>query len=50
MPSSIRMLQNGFVRAILISNVCSQLGIWIRNFAVLLYVMNMTGGDAFAPP
>ncbi|OOC58649.1 MFS transporter [Paenibacillus ihbetae] len=48
MPSSIRMLQNGFVRAILISNVCSQLGIWIRNFAVLLYVMNMTDGDAFA--
>ncbi|MCT1398400.1 MFS transporter [Paenibacillus sp. p3-SID867] len=48
MPSSIRILRNGFVRAILISNVCSQLGIWIRNFAVLLYVMDMTGGDAFA--
>lgn len=48
MPSSIRLLRNGFVRAILISNVCSQLGIWIRNFAVLLYVMDMTGGDAFA--
>lgn len=48
MPSSIRLLHNGFVRAILISNVCSQLGIWIRNFAVLLYVMDMTGGDAFA--
>ncbi|PJN50256.1 hypothetical protein PAEVO_53000 [Paenibacillus sp. GM2FR] len=48
MPSSIRLLHNGFVRAILISNVCSQLGIWIRNFAVLLYVMDMTGGNAFA--
>lgn len=48
MPSSIRLLRNAFVRAILISNVCSQLGIWIRNFAVLLYVMDMTGGDAFA--
>lgn len=48
MPSSIRLLRNGFVRAILISNVCSQLGIWIRNFAVLLYVMDMTGGNAFA--
>jgi len=48
MPSSIRLLRNGFVRAILISNVCSQLGIWIRNFAVLLFVMDRTGGDAFA--
>ncbi|MGG4343580.1 MFS transporter [Paenibacillus lautus] len=48
MPSSIRLLHNGFVRAILISNVCSQLGIWIRNFAVLLYIMDMTGGNAFA--
>ncbi|MDL1164157.1 MFS transporter [Yersinia pestis] len=48
MPSSIRLLRSGFVRAILISNVCSQLGIWIRNFAVLLYVMDMTGGNAFA--
>lgn len=48
MPSSIRLLRNAFVRAILISNVCSQLGIWIRNFAVLLYVMDMTGGNAFA--
>ncbi|WP_127589860.1 MFS transporter [Paenibacillus lautus] len=48
MPSSIRLLHNGFVRAILISNVCSQLGIWIRNFAVLLFVMDMTGGNAFA--
>ncbi|OIB01352.1 MFS transporter [Paenibacillus sp. LC231] len=48
MPSSIRLLRNAFVRAILISNVCSQLGIWIRNFAVLLYVMDMTGGNAVA--
>ena len=48
MPSSIRLLRNAFVRAILISNLCSQLGIWIRNFAVLLYVMDMTGGNAFA--
>lgn len=30
MPSSIRLLHNGFVRAILISNLCSQIGIWIR--------------------
>lgn len=48
MPSSIRLLRNAFVRAILISNVCSQLGIWIRNFALLLYVMDMTGGNAVA--
>ncbi|WFB59795.1 MFS transporter [Paenibacillus sp. BR1-192] len=48
MPSSIRLLRNGFVRAVFMSNLFSQLGIWIRNFAVLLYVMDMTSGDAFA--
>ncbi|EGG34961.1 MFS transporter [Paenibacillus sp. HGF5] len=48
MPSSIRLLRNGFVRAVFMSNLFSQLGIWIRNVAVLLYVMDMTSGDAFA--
>ncbi len=42
------VLKNRFVQAILASALCLQVGIWIRNFAVLLYVMEMTNGDAFA--
>ncbi|KKO54168.1 MFS transporter [Paenibacillus sp. DMB20] len=48
MPSSIQLLRNRFERAILVSNWFSQAGIWVRNFAVLLYVMEMTKGNAFA--
>ncbi|WP_223070411.1 MFS transporter [Paenibacillus caui] len=48
MTSSIHLLRNRFVRAILMSNLFSQFGIWIRNLAVLLYVMEKTNGDAFA--
>lgn len=48
MTGSIRLLRNGFVRAVMISTLFSQLGIWIRNFAILLYVMEVTGGDSFA--
>ena len=29
-------------------SIILQIGIWVRNFAVLLYVMEMTKGDAFA--
>ncbi|CAM4028104.1 MFS transporter [Bacillus manliponensis] len=42
------VLQNRFVQAIIASALFLQIGIWIRNFAILLYVMEMTGGDAFA--
>ncbi|CAM3618190.1 MFS transporter [Marinicrinis lubricantis] len=48
MSGSIQLLQNGFVRAVMISTLFSQIGIWIRNFAVLLYVMEVTGGDSIA--
>jgi len=48
MPRFILLLKNRFVRAILLSNLFSQLGIWIRNFAVLLYVMEKSNADAFA--
>ncbi|QJD82935.1 MFS transporter [Cohnella herbarum] len=48
MSGSIQLLRNGFVRAVMISTLFSQMGIWIRNFAVLLYVMEVTGGDSFA--
>lgn len=48
MSSAIQLVRNGFVRSILISQLFSQSGIWIRNFAVLLYVMKKTNQDAFA--
>ncbi|MBM7585613.1 MFS family permease [Bacillus pakistanensis] len=40
--------KNRFIRAILISGLFLQLGIWIRNFAVLLFVMEKTNGDPLA--
>ncbi len=40
------MFTNRYVNAILLSRVLLQLGIWIRNFAILLYVMDMTNNDA----
>ena len=43
-----QVLKNRFVQGILISALCLQIGIWVRNFAVLLYVMEMTKGNAFA--
>ncbi|KEO83504.1 MFS transporter [Tumebacillus flagellatus] len=40
--------RNRFVRAILMSGLFLQLGIWVRNFAVLLYVMEKTNNDPTA--
>jgi MFS family permease len=42
------LFRNRFVQVILLSEVFLQIGIWVRNFAVLLYVMERTGGDPFA--
>ncbi|WP_240633459.1 MFS transporter [Paenibacillus montanisoli] len=42
------MLKNRFIQAILSAGVFMQIGIWVRNFAVLLFVVEMTDGDAFA--
>ncbi|WP_036746910.1 MFS transporter [Paenibacillus sp. UNC451MF] len=39
------MLNNRYVRTIILSRVFLQLGIWIRNFAILLYVTDMTNND-----
>ncbi|SCW82968.1 Predicted arabinose efflux permease, MFS family [Paenibacillus tianmuensis] len=39
------MLNNRYVRTIILSRVCLQLGIWVRNFAILLYVTEMTKND-----
>lgn len=43
-----QVLKNRFVQGILASALFLQVGIWVRNFAILLYVMEMTKGDAFA--
>ncbi|MFX3624494.1 MAG: MFS transporter [Ectobacillus sp.] len=42
------LLKNRFVQAIFISGLFLQVGIWVRNFAVLLFVMEKTDGDPFA--
>ncbi|MCI3922567.1 MFS transporter [Paenibacillus sp. TRM 82003] len=39
------LLRNRHVQAILASNLLLQLGIWIRNFAILLYVADRTNDD-----
>ncbi|WP_025692740.1 MFS transporter [Paenibacillus zanthoxyli] len=41
------MFSNRYVRTLVLSQVTLQLGIWIRNFAVLLFVTEMTGNDPF---
>lgn len=39
---------NRVVQAIMMSTMFLQIGIWVRNIAILLYVKEMTDGDAFA--
>lgn len=42
------LLGNRFVQTILMSTLFLQIGIWVRNIAILLYVKEMTHDDAFA--
>jgi DHA3 family macrolide efflux protein-like MFS transporter len=46
--SASSLLNNRFVQAILMSTLFVQIGIWVRNIAILLYVKKMTNDDAFA--
>ncbi|EPD92623.1 hypothetical protein HMPREF1207_00394 [Paenibacillus sp. HGH0039] len=39
------VFKNTFVRTIILSNVLLQLGIWVRNFAILLYVTDITNNN-----
>jgi len=39
------MFKNPYVRTIILSRVLIHLGIWVRNFAILLYVTDMTHND-----
>ncbi|NQX43939.1 MFS transporter [Paenibacillus tritici] len=41
------MLSNKYVRTIMLSRVLLQLGIWVRNFAILLYVTDITQNDPY---
>lgn len=43
-----KLLRNRFLIGILLSMTFLQLGIWVRNFAVLLFVMEKTSGSALA--
>lgn len=47
-PSMSSFIRNRFVQAILLSGLFLQIGIWVRNFAVLLFVMDQTNNDEFA--
>ncbi|WP_289355434.1 MFS transporter [Paenibacillus sp. S-12] len=40
------MLSNRYVRTVILSRVLLQLGIWIRNYAVLLYVTELTNNNS----
>lgn len=45
-PGMAVLFQNRFVQAILLSALFLQIGIWVRNFSILLYVMDQTNGNA----
>ena len=47
-PSMASLLKNRFIQTILTAGLFIQIGIWIRNFAILLFVMDKTNGDATA--
>ncbi|MFC3747760.1 MFS transporter [Paenibacillus sp. GCM10012306] len=47
-PKSPSLLSNRFIQTIIFSNVLLQIGIWVRNFAILLYVAEKTNKDPYA--
>ncbi|WP_274362894.1 MFS transporter [Paenibacillus thermotolerans] len=47
-PSMRTLFANRFVQALLLSGLFLQLGIWIRNFAILLFVTEQTNKDPVA--
>ncbi|SDZ17489.1 MFS transporter [Thermoactinomyces sp. DSM 45892] len=47
-PKITSLFRNRFVQAILVSGLFLQIGIWVRNYAILLYVMEQTNGDSLA--
>lgn len=46
--TTIDFLKNRFIQSIILSAVLLQIGIWVRNFAILLFVMEKTNNDPYA--
>lgn len=44
-PVSGNLFKNRFYQTILISNIFLQIGIWVRNFAILMFVTDQTNND-----
>lgn len=47
-PSMKQLFSNRFVQVILLAGLFIQIGIWVRNFSILLYVVDQTGNDPYA--
>ncbi|MEC0231945.1 MFS transporter [Paenibacillus alba] len=47
-PNMRTFFANRFVQSIMLSGLFLQVGIWIRNFAILLYVTDMTNNDPYS--
>jgi len=47
-PNMGAFFRNKSIQSIMVSNILLQLGVWIRNFAILFFVMDKTGGNTFA--
>lgn len=47
-PANDSLLGNRFYQTILISNIFLQIGIWVRNFAILMFVTEKTNSDPLA--
>lgn len=48
LPANTSLFKNKFYQTILISNVFLQIGIWVRNFAILMFVTDQTNSDPLA--
>lgn len=47
-PASGSLFRNRFYQTILLSNIFLQIGIWVRNFAILMFVTDQTNNDPLA--
>lgn len=47
-PSMGQFFRNRFIQSILLSGLFLQIGIWVRNYSILLFVMEQTNEDPFA--
>jgi len=47
-PSMGSLLRNRFIQTIMAAGLFIQIGIWVRNFAILLFVTEKTNGNALA--